>query len=90
MKRVLLRHRMATNRAGRAASVRLSQQEWSEETNRMCFCGYIVESMDGHYDSSGNRVFDHKTVQTAITRIIEGSSWHVRAIFRRIGVNKHA
>ena len=77
MCRILLLHELTSKRAGKSCSVRLSQQDWNEEADRMCLVGHIITAMLDATQPSGDPTFDRKVVDTVARRAVEGRAWRV-------------
>ena len=70
--RVLFLHAVATRRAGKASSVRLSLQEWQAECDKMCLLGYILSDMKRCVDGNGDRLFSEDVLDAVCKRAVEG------------------
>ena len=71
--RVLFLHEVATRRAGKASSVRLSLQEWHAECDIMCLLGYVLSEMKRCVDGNGDRLFSNDVLDDICKRAVEGT-----------------
>lgn len=71
--RVLFLHSIAIRRGGKAATARLSLQEWNAECDRMCFAMYVLQVMEKIKDDMGNPLFSKDILDKVGLRAVEGS-----------------
>ena len=71
--RVLFLHDVATRRAGKACTVRLSLQEWHAECDKMCFLGYVLCEMATCVDGAGDPLFSQDVLDAISKRAVEGT-----------------
>ncbi|CAK9074968.1 Uncharacterized protein SCF082_LOCUS36423 [Durusdinium trenchii] len=70
--RVQFIHSVATRRAGKAASVRMSLQEWNSECDKMCFAQHVLGEMAACVDDLGQPLFHDSVLSSARNRAMEG------------------
>eukprot|EP00435_Cladocopium_sp_Y103_P057869 s1201_g20.t1 len=84
VQRVMQLHTVAARRAGKAASVRLTVQEWDAECDKMCLLGHILETMKKMTDGMGERVFSDEMMLKLAERCIEGCPADKLALVRDV------
>ena len=72
LSRVLFLHGRALKRGGRAASCRLTLNEWNNEAERMCLAVYIMEQMEMAAGHDGKPLFDAETLEKVSKRVTDG------------------
>lgn len=70
--RVQFLHTVATRRAGKASTVRMTLQEWNSECDKMCFLMYVLNEMLACVDNSGQPLFHKSVLEGARNRAVEG------------------
>ena len=73
IRRVLFLHQVATRRAGKASSARLTLQDWNTEADTMCLLGHVLVDMKSCLDDDGRRVFDDDVMVKVVNRALEGT-----------------
>lgn len=71
--RVLFLHAIAIRRGGKAATARLSIQEWNLECDRMCFAMHVLKAMEKSKDDTGNPLLSKEIMDKVGARAVEGS-----------------
>ena len=76
MLRIFFLHNRAFSRSGKAASYRLSLNEWNNEVERMSLAVHICEQMRIATDHDGNVLFPADAMKKVQKRVIDGCLGH--------------
>ena len=72
IQRIIFLHQVASRRAGRASTVKLSVSEWCTECDSMCVFTHTLQEMHRACDDSGNRLFSEDLLGNIKNRGLEG------------------